>query len=253
RLDVDRVRRTIAELTSLMRRREERFSELGIESMAEFRRRKFAKIRADGTMPPDDPLSEDRFGDVFLVIDGWATIREEMDTLEPQINAFASQGLSYGIHLMIGASRWAEIRPVVKDQVGTRLELRLGDPSDSEMNRRTAALVPVGRPGRGLTPDQLHLLMALPRLDSNTDPQSLSEGVAVSKQALEQMWGARRAPEVRMLPAQFSRESLLEMAAERGITQSKTKVVVGLGESELEPLVLDFGADPHLMAFADVE
>ncbi|RDI64502.1 type VII secretion protein EccCa [Nocardia pseudobrasiliensis] len=253
RLDVDRVRRTIAELTSLMRRREERFSELGIESMAEFRRRKFAKIRADGTMPPDDPLSEDRFGDVFLVIDGWATIREEMDTLEPQINAFASQGLSYGIHLVIGASRWAEIRPVVKDQVGTRLELRLGDPSDSEMNRRTAALVPVGRPGRGLTPDQLHLLMALPRLDSSTDPQSLSEGVALSKQALEQMWGARRAPEVRMLPGQFPRETLLEMAAERGITQSKTKVVVGLGESELEPLVLDFGADPHLMAFADVE
>ncbi|MFI5777173.1 type VII secretion protein EccCa [Nocardia sp. NPDC051570] len=253
RLDIDRVRRTIAELSSLMRQREERFAELGIESMAEFRRRKFATMRPDGTLPAEDPLAEDRFGDVFLVIDGWATIREEMDTLEPQIQAFAAQGLSYGIHLMIGASRWAEIRPVVKDQIGTRLELRLGDPSDSEMNRRTAALVPVGRPGRGLTPDQLHMLMALPRLDSNTDPQSMSEGVVLSKQALEQMWGSRRAPQVRMLPAEFPRESLLAMAAERGIEQSPTKLVVGLGENELEPLVLDFGSEPHLMAFADVE
>ena len=29
--------------------------------------------------------------------------------------------------------------------------------------------------------------------------------------------------------------------------------MVGLGENELEPLVLDFGQQPHLMAFADVE
>jgi S-DNA-T family DNA segregation ATPase FtsK/SpoIIIE len=115
RLDVDRVRRTLAELTTLMRRREERFAELGIESMTEFRRRKFSQIRTDGTMPPDNPLAEDRFGDVFLVIDGWATIREEFETLEPLINAIAGQGLSFGVHLIIGASRWAEIRAVVKD------------------------------------------------------------------------------------------------------------------------------------------
>ncbi|MFF0542580.1 type VII secretion protein EccCa [Nocardia thailandica] len=257
RLDGDRVRRTVAELTTLMRQREERFAELGIESMAEFRRRKFSAQEArrinGTTAAPGDPLAADLFGDVFLVVDGWAAVREEFDTLEPAINAIAAQGLSFGIHVMIGASRWAEIRPVVKDQIGTRLELRLGDPGDSEMGRRTAHQVPVGRPGRGLTPQQLHMLIALPRLDSDSDPATLADGVTRAKEGLIELYGDRRAPEVRMLPLRFPREQVLAAAAEAGLELGPTKIAVGLGESELQPLILDFAAEPHFMAFADVE
>ncbi|MEV0252240.1 type VII secretion protein EccCa [Nocardia sp. NPDC050712] len=257
RLDSDRVRRTIAELTTLMRQREERFAELGIESMVEFRRRKFAGMEArritGAAASADDPLADDQFGDVFLVIDGWAALREEFDSLEGSVNTMAQQGLSYGIHVILGASRWAEIRPVIKDQIGTRLELRLGDPSDSEMGRKTAALVPMGRPGRGLNPQELHMLVALPRLDSDSDPATMADGVSSAREQLSQMWGDRRAPEVRMLPLQLSREEVLALAAERGIEQSATKVVLGIGESELEPFVIDFASDPHFMAFADVE
>ncbi|MEV0540279.1 type VII secretion protein EccCa [Nocardia salmonicida] len=250
RLDGDRVRRTIAELTSLMRQREERFAELGIESMAEFRRRKFGGHGYEGG---DPRLGQDRFGDVFLVIDGWSVIREEFDMLEGSINAIATQGLSFGIHLIIGASRWAEIRPVVKDQIGTRLELRLGDPSDSEMGRRTAHQVPVGRPGRGMTPDQLHMLIALPRLDSDSDPQTLADGAISARTELEQLYPGRRAPEVRMLPLRFPREQVMTAARDTGIALDRNRVVVGLGESELQPLVLDFSTEAHFMAFADVE
>ncbi|WP_278264925.1 type VII secretion protein EccCa [Nocardia sp. AG03] len=257
RLDGDRVRRTIAELTTLLRQREERFAELGIESMAEFRRRKFSALEArqinGTTAAPGDPLAADLFGDVFLVIDGWSAIREEFDLLEGQINAIAAQGLSFGIHLMIGASRWAEIRPVVKDQIGTRIELRLGDPSDSEMGRRVAHQVPVGKPGRGLTAEHLHMLIALPRLDSDSDPSTVADGVTRAREGLTALYPGRRAPEVRMLPLSFPREQLLATAREQGIELDNTRVVVGLGESELQPLVLDFGIEPHFMAFADVE
>ncbi|QIS09013.1 type VII secretion protein EccCa [Nocardia arthritidis] len=257
RLDSDRVRRTIAEITTLMRQREERFGELGIESMVDFRRRKYAQLEArliNGTEPdPNDPLAADQFGDVFLVIDGWAVIREEFESLEPQIYAIAAQGLSYGIHLMIAAARWAEIRPAVKDQIGTRLELRLGDPSDSEMGRRTATLVPVGRPGRGLTPDQLHMLIALPRMDSISDPTTVNDGINVAKAQLAEMYQGRRAPEVRMLPHQISREEVLAIGRAHGVEVGPTKVLVGISENELAPYVIDFDADPHFMAFADTE
>ncbi|MGM7644090.1 type VII secretion protein EccCa [Nocardia sp. JW2] len=254
RQDVDLVRRTIAELSTLARQREERFSALRIESMADFRRRKFSALAANGgVLPADHPLADDLFGDVFLVIDGWSVIREEFESLETQINGLAERGLSYGIHVIIAASRWAQIRPVVKDQIGTRIELRLGDPSDSEMGRRAAVLVPVGRPGRGLTADQLHLLIALPRLDSDSDPETVSDGAARAKADLAAMYGEMRAPAVRMLSLQIDRTELLDRTRAAGIQLGPTKVVVGVGESELQPLVLDFGAEPHFMAFADVE
>jgi S-DNA-T family DNA segregation ATPase FtsK/SpoIIIE len=51
----------------------------------------------------------------------------------------------------------------MRDLFGSRVELRLGDPLDSEVDRRLAAQVPAGRPGRGLTTDGHHLLIAVSR------------------------------------------------------------------------------------------
>ncbi|WP_329412284.1 type VII secretion protein EccCa [Nocardia vinacea] len=252
RLDTNRVRRTVAEVMTLLHQREERFRALGIDSVHEFRRRK-AELSLRTESGPSDPLSEDLFGDVFLVVDGWATIRTEFEQLEPQLTTIAQRGLSYGIHLMMSAGRWAEVRPAVKDNLGTRLELRLGDPGDSEMDRRTAVHVPVGRPGRGLTPDRLHMLIALPRLDSRSDRDTLPEGVRAAVEQLGELYGDRAAPPVRMLPLQIPREQVLAEVSARNIELGPTRVAIGLGEAELEPLVLDFGTQPHLMAFADVE
>jgi len=252
RLEVDRVRRTIAELVTLLRQREERFLRLGIENMREFRRRKAELAAKPESDRVADPLAEDLFGDVFLVIDGWAGFREEFEALDAHVVSLAARGLSYGIHIMLGASRWAEIRPVIRDQIGTRVELRLGDPSDSEMDRRAAAGVPLNRPGRGMTRDKLHMLLALPRLDSDPDPETLSDGLTAAKAGLAEMYDERRAPDVRMLPLEIPREQTLAAARELGVQLDNKHVLIGLGESELQPMVLDFDEQPHLLVFADV-
>src|SRR5690606_36040682 len=128
----------VAEMMSLLRRRERSFADNGIESMAQLRR-----MRADAIAPADD----DPFGDVFLVVDGWPSIRQDFEALEQTIGILAAQGLSYGIHVVLSAPRWGDVRPAMRDLLGTRLELRLGDPSDSEYGRKRAATVPEGRPG----------------------------------------------------------------------------------------------------------
>jgi S-DNA-T family DNA segregation ATPase FtsK/SpoIIIE len=97
----DLVRRTVAELESLVRAREVTFRELGIDSVSEFRHR-----RAAG----DPAVSTDPFGDVFLVVDGWAAVRQDFDGLDAAVTTLATQGLSFGVHVVLAASRWADIR-----------------------------------------------------------------------------------------------------------------------------------------------
>ena len=248
RHDTDRVRRTVAEMMSLLRRRERSFAEHGIESMTQLRR-----MRADGTTV----LADDPFGDVFLLVDGWPSIRQDFEALEQTIGILAAQGLSYGIHVVLSAPRWGDVRPAMRDLLGTRLELRLGDPSDSEYGRKRAATVPEGRPGRGIDRDGLHILGALPRVDGSSEVADLSVGVASAVDAVRIATPGMSAPPVRMLPERIDRSDLLAAlpdgwpAPADASLSARLSVPIGIDESELAPVAVDFADNPHLMVFGD--
>lgn len=110
RLDPERVRRTVAEVMGVLNRREEFFRSHSIDSIATYRRK-----RAAGELPGE------AWGDVFLVVDGWGGFRNDYDMLEPIVADIAARGLGYGIHVVITASRYMEVRAALKDQMLGRL------------------------------------------------------------------------------------------------------------------------------------
>ncbi|HEY3505164.1 MAG TPA: type VII secretion protein EccCa [Actinocatenispora sp.] len=234
RRDPELLRRTVAELTALLAEREARFSELGIDSMVTFRRR----LAGAGGVPGD------RFGDVVLVVDGWGAIRSDFPELEDRITELAARGLGYGIHVVITAARWAEVRLNLRDLLGTRYELRLGDANESEIDRRAAALVPERSPGRGLSAESRQFLVAVPRIDGQSTVDDLADGVAELVDTVAGAWKDEPAPEVRLLPRAYAAADL--PAGGDGIP-------VGLSEQDLSPVRLDFAAEPHMVAVGDTE
>ncbi len=234
RMDADRGGRILAEISQVVAAREQRFAELGVQSMAEYR-----KLRREGRVP------EDKWGDVFLVVDGWFTLRQEFEAWEPLITDLANRGLGYGIHVVVTASRWSEIRSSTRDLLGTRLELHLGDSIESEVGSRAAARVPA-LPGRGLTSAGLHFLAALPRIDGSGSVEDLSEASAALVEEVAQCWSGPSAPGVRMLPDTVPFEVLPP-------SYGDLAVPLGLDEHRLEPVWHDFGQHPHLMLFGDTE
>lgn len=233
RLDGGQVRRTVAELKQLLAERERAFAAHGIDSVATYRRRKRT-----------GEFVEDPFGDVFLVIDGWASVRADFEELEPALTELINRGLSYGIHVVVTAARWMDLRPAVRDVFGTRLELRLGDPSDSALDRRVAMNVPDKAPGRGLTPQRLQFLTALPRIDGQADPDSLAEGLTAAVAQIRRAWTGPGAPPVRLLPAELPYTSLPVRGAGSGLP-------IGIAEADLAPVWLDLAHESHAVVFGD--
>ncbi|MFD9545461.1 type VII secretion protein EccCa [Streptomyces sp. NPDC060022] len=236
RVDAERVARTIAEVNSVLSKRERFFLEHSIDAMPTYRRR-----RAAGEFP-DEP-----HGDVFLVIDGWSTVRQDFDQHIGTFNALASRGLNYGVHLIVSTARWVELSAAVRDQAGTRLELRMGDPMDSTIDSRKAAALP-RVPGRGLTSDKLHYLSALPRIDSVESADDLAEGVTGLVQAISESWTGPAAPAVRMLPSSLSVSEMPPVEREGTL-----RIPIGLEENELSPVLHDFSENPHLIVVGDNE
>ncbi|MEV6344879.1 type VII secretion protein EccCa [Actinoplanes sp. NPDC051851] len=237
RRDVEAVRRTVAEVNAMIEERETRFTEQRIDSIAAYRRK-----RAAGGVP------DDLFGDVFLVIDGWMTLRQEYEELEQGITTLANRGLGFGVHVVITATRWAEIRINMRDLLGSKLELRLGDPAESEVDRRAAQNVPQGAPGRGLTRDKLHFLAAVPRIDGSNDVETIADGTADLVGKAKAAWHDTPAPKVRLLPRLLPDTQLAAMVdpASRGIP-------IGLNESNLAPVRLELDSEPHLVVFGDAQ
>ncbi|MEU9038971.1 type VII secretion protein EccCa [Streptomyces sp. NPDC048352] len=237
RLDPERVRRTVAEVAGILARREEFFRAEGIDSIGTYRRR-----RAAGELPGE------AWGDVFLVVDGWGGFRGEYEGLEPVVTDIAARGLGYGIHVVITAARYMEVRAALKDQLLSRLELRLGDVMDSEFDRRVAANVPTGMPGRGQVPEKLHFLGALPRIDGSHEAESLSQATGDFVAAVRAGWAGPSAPGVRLLPRLLHADQLPKGGEfpERGIA-------IGIDETALEPVFVDFESDPFFLVFGESE
>lgn len=234
RTEEEAVRRTIAEVESVLDDREQYFRLNGVDSIETYRQR-----RAQG-------LVDDGWGDVFLIVDGWSTLRTEYEPLEARIQAIAARGLGFGIHLVVTTNRWLEIRASLKDLIQTRLELRLGDASDSEIDRKAAANVPADAAGRGLSPNKLHMLGALPRIDGDSDPSRLADGVDDLVRRVTEAWQGPAGPKLRLLPEMIALDEVRAQAA-----SMENLLLLGVDEAQLAPFGIDPSAESHLYLYGD--
>ena len=229
------VRRLVAEIRGIVDARERYFRANGIDSIETYRSR-----RAAGRV-------DDGYGDVFLVVDGWPTVRAEFDELEPQIHELAGRGLTFGVHVIVTSSRWMDFRNQIRDVLGTRIEMRLGDPSDSEVDRRRRGQRAQGPPRPGPDDDQAPLPRRRARGSTTAAPSTTSARASrTSSTRVNAAWTGPRGPKLRLLPAQVTLERVRELAG-----PDDRRLLLGLDESDLAPIGLDLAEEPHVYLFGD--
>jgi S-DNA-T family DNA segregation ATPase FtsK/SpoIIIE len=108
--------------------------------------------------------------------------------------------------------------------------------------------VPENAPGRGLTPEKLHFLTALPRVDERNSTDDLPAALGRLAADMRATWTGPGAPAVRLLPMTFPYSSLPPAPAE-----GQRGVPIGIAESDLGPVWLDLASEPHFLIFGDTE
>ena len=239
RSEPDRVNRVVAEIKAVLRQREAMFKQYRVGSIAAYR-----QMRAD----PNHPASGDPFGDVFLVIDGWPAFVAEFPDLEPVVQDLAGQGLAFGVHTVISTPRWTELKSRVRDYLGTKVEFRLGDFNETQVDRMTRD-IPANRPGRAISGEKHHLMMGVPRLDG---VHSAADIVGAITAAVDHIAAghAEEAPRVRVLPERIHLREL-DPAPPGPDADYRTRwtVPVGIRESDLSVAYNSMQTTPHLLIF----
>ncbi|WP_131807604.1 FtsK/SpoIIIE domain-containing protein [Mycolicibacterium wolinskyi] len=153
--DRERVLRTIGEMEALIDDRERAFGELGI-GLREWRERKFG---GKPGLVPNDP-----YGDVFLVLDGWATFREQFEdnalvTPLTRIVSIMNKGRAYGVHVVLSATGWinGKLLSGMSTLLAANVELKLDQEADQLNHNKleVAKQVPFGEVDRKRDPDEL--------------------------------------------------------------------------------------------------
>lgn len=124
--------------------------------------------------------------------------------------------------------------------------MRLGDVTDTRFDRKVAAAVPLERPGRGQEMGAHHVLVALPRVDGDSDPSSLGAGVTNSLDRITKA-APQAGPKLRLLPSRITVKDLLEHPG------AAENIVLGVEESRLGPFMFRPRQDSHLYLFGDAK
>ncbi len=193
--------------------------------------------------------------DTFLVIDGIGLLRANHPELEQEVGEIAATGLQFGVHVVVAAGRWLDIRPSLLDALGTRLELRLNDPIDSMAGKaKSAALADL--PGRGLTRAGVQFQAALPSLARSAGVGSPDSELRRVAKLITDQEGTNRAPRILPLPDKVAPGDIAALTSVSGGEVSEVGddggFLLGVQEFRTSPVRLDLLAPgSHLMIFGD--
>ena len=63
-------------------------------------------------------LPELPYADVFLVVDNYLAVKQDYEDLADVLTDIAHRGLAYGVHLVLTAPRWHDLRPALQTSIG---------------------------------------------------------------------------------------------------------------------------------------
>lgn len=159
--EIDKIMRIFYHINSIINVRESIFQKYSLDNLLQYR-----ELLSTNQLSKEFINEYSQYSNVIILIfDGWTVVKSEMHFIEELMLSVMNRGSKYGVHVVISTLRWSDIKSTVRDLLSTRIEFKLGDHLDSDINPRLAKTIS-NLPGRGITMDSHHFISVLPRYDN---------------------------------------------------------------------------------------
>lgn len=186
---------------------------------------------------------------IFLVIDNYDLVRDEMFETEENFNQIARDGQSLGVYVIITATRVNSVRHALMSNLKTKILHYLMD----ETEKRTI----VGRteyeteaiPGRAYIQTNRNYLAQIYLPVSGNDDIEIREQLKEKVQELKEIYKTSIKPmAIPMLPTELTLQSYVE---NYDIEDSDSLIAIGLEEYAVKPVYINWKLHKHLLVVGD--
>lgn len=191
-------------------------------------------------------MSEKRLPILFVVLENYDFVKEEMQELEPFFNQFSRDGQSLGIYVILTATRISNIRQAVMNNLKTKIVHYLLDQSEAYTVIGKSTLKPESIPGRATikTDEAVSAQIFLP-VEGSSDLEVI-EGIKERVSILKEQYKLAILPSpLPMLPPQLSLEIFNDYL--RGTKTNKNIFPIGLEEEFVQPIYLNLQSNRHCL------
>lgn len=196
-------------------------------------------------------LSDQKLPLIYIVIDNYDIVREEMEELEAQLIQFGRDGQSLGIYLFLAATRVQSVRQSLMNNLKTKVVHYLMDATEafSVVGRVPFNLEPF--PGRAILKKEEVFFTQIFLPANGTDDFEVLESIKKQVQSLKAKYQNVELPKpIAMLPLELNSINFayyLDQTGENG------RVPIGLDEETVRPITIDFKKNRHCLLIGQVQ
>ncbi|PEX02099.1 type VII secretion protein EssC [Priestia megaterium] len=215
------------------------------------RRKQLFQQREVSNIKMYNALSSEELPLIFITIDNFDLVKEEMQDLEMQFTQLVRDGQSLGIYMIFTATRVNSIRQSLMNNLKTKVVHYLMDHSEaySILGRTPYALESI--PGRAIIKtDQPYFAQLFLPVEGKDDFE-IFDAVKLHIQRLKNQYADATVPEP--VPMLSSKLVLAEFMTDRRVIREKGVIPLGLDEEFVRPVHMNFTKNKHCIVMGQTQ
>lgn len=215
------------------------------------RRKQLLQQMEVGSIKLYNQVAEKKLPLLYVVVENFDFIKEEMPDFEPYFNQFVRDGQSLGIYMIFTATRISSIRQAVMNNLKTKIVHYLMDHSEAFSVLGKTTLSPEAIPGRAIIKkDEAHFSQIFLPANGANDFEVL-EALKESVKLLKAKYARLSAPTpIPMLPTDLT---LSQLAKYIPLDKQPHLFPVGLDEEFVQPVAVNLLNNKHCLVMGQAQ